>query len=367
MKRTFHPEVVVLGAGPVGIVAALEFSKHQRTTLIASQFPSGSETPTVEAVPAALLALLLEFGIHPRHLMVEELYRSRVVAWEQEGGVKISGPTEAHVERPALDLALFRALVESGRVIFKVGDPSCVKAAIAAARNKEIRLIDATGRRAVSARRKVHLIRPFAARTFLIARSSSPADGSLRIAALPGGFVYRLGGANHLLLGIAGRKETIVGDCAVLEERIYQCQAGWILDRTPLLSEWVPGRISAASVQWTIEDAATTIGDAALARDTLSSQGLATGISEALHAAASESTADQHLLNLRKIEQRSSHLRSVASLIGRCRFREERAWQDYEEFLQHHAEWSKNWKALKRRDVRLSQSPAAVSPQVSPG
>jgi hypothetical protein len=31
-------------------------------------------------------------------------------------------------------------------------------------------------------------------------------------------------------------------------------------------------------------------------------------------------------------------------------------------------EWSKNWNALKRRDVRFSQSPAAVSlSQVSPG
>jgi len=31
-------------------------------------------------------------------------------------------------------------------------------------------------------------------------------------------------------------------------------------------------------------------------------------------------------------------------------------------------EWSKNWNALKRRDVQLSQSPAAVSlSQVSPG
>jgi len=31
-------------------------------------------------------------------------------------------------------------------------------------------------------------------------------------------------------------------------------------------------------------------------------------------------------------------------------------------------EWSKNWNALKRRDVRLSQSAAAVSlSQVSPG
>jgi hypothetical protein len=32
------------------------------------------------------------------------------------------------------------------------------------------------------------------------------------------------------------------------------------------------------------------------------------------------------------------------------------------------SEWSRNWNALKRRDVRLSQSPAAVSlSQVSPG
>jgi hypothetical protein len=37
-------------------------------------------------------------------------------------------------------------------------------------------------------------------------------------------------------------------------------------------------------------------------------------------------------------------------------------------FFWFYLEWSKNWNALKRRDVRLSQSPAAVSLlQVSPG
>ena len=79
---THDCQVAVLGSGPAGMVAALELSKRQRTALVTCRLPSADEAPRVEAVPAALLALLVEYGIHPRKVGVERLYETRLVAWE---------------------------------------------------------------------------------------------------------------------------------------------------------------------------------------------------------------------------------------------------------------------------------------------
>jgi flavin-dependent dehydrogenase len=93
------------------------------------------------------------------------------------------------------------------------------------------------------------------------------------------------------------------------------------------------GKISSASVQWTRGKVGLRIGDAALAKDTLSSQGLASGISEALYAAALRKEEEQTLFSLRQIEQRQAHLNSLAHLIARCRFRQQEAWQQYAGFI----------------------------------
>jgi hypothetical protein len=319
------------------MVAALACSQHHRTTLVGRWFPSGDELPTVEAVPASLLALLVEFGIHPRRIGVDQLHRSRVMAWESEFPLERRGIAEAHVERPALDVALLREVVACGRVRIARGDHASIEAAVLAARNGEVRLIDATGRRAMTAKKKIHPERPWASRTFLTPRRSGPADASLRIAALSDGFVYRLGASNHLLMGIVGGKETIVGTPSALERRIHDGAAGWILEGLPPIAAMAPGRTSVASVQWTLDEAAATIGDASLARDALSSQGLAAGISEGLYVAAAESPQDEALLSLRKREQRLAHLRAMTDVIARCRFRHNEAWRDYGRFFAAHA------------------------------
>lgn len=320
------------------MVAALQCSQHHRTTLIAPRFPSGDELATVEAVPASLLALLVELGIHPRRIGVEQLHRSRAIAWEGEARLESHGIAEAHIERPALDVALLREVVACGRVTIVRGDRTSIAAAMLAARHREVRLIDATGRRAITAKKKIRPDRPWASRTFLTPRRSGPADGGLRTAALPEGFVYRLGAAKHLLMGIVGGKQTIVGTHSMLERRIHECGAGWILEGVPPIATWAPGRTSVASVQWTLDEAATTIGDAALARDALSSQGLATGISDALYVAAAEGPQDDALLALRKREQRLAHLRAMKDVIARCRFRHNQAWRDYGRFFDEHAD-----------------------------
>jgi len=71
-----------------------------------------------------------------------------------------------------------------------------------------------------------------------------------------------------------------------LERQLQEVGAGWILIGLPALASLIPGKVSAASVQWATDGAGWRIGDALWARDTLSSQGLAAGISEALYCAA---------------------------------------------------------------------------------
>ena len=316
------------------MVAALEFSKYHPTTLISRQLPSANDAPRVEAVPASLLALLVEFGIHPRRIGVERLHESRLVAWEQEAVFESLAPVAAHVERPALDLALLGVVVTSRRVNLRVSQQAnCFSAAIAAARNQEVRLIDATGRRAVSAGKRIHPAKPWAARTLMTSRRSCTADSKLRIAALPGGFVYRLGAANHIVLGIVGRRKPVVGDHSTIEQHLHEYGAEWILEGLPPIADMTPGRISPASVQWTSGTVGIRVGDAALARDTLSSQGLAAGISEALYAAAIKGHDDEALLSVRQVEQKVSHLRSLGRVIARCRFREQESWRQYAEFV----------------------------------
>jgi len=334
VKRPCQAEVVVLGAGPVGLVAALELSKDHPTTLIARRLPSSEDAPRVEAVPASLLALLVEFGIHPQQIGVEGLHESRWIAWEQEAVVETRAPVAAHVERPNLDLALLSRAIACGRVNLVLSHHhDDLKAVLEAAGRNHVRLIDATGRRSLTARNRMQPAKPWAARTFVALRHSCNAGPELRIAALPGGFVYRLGSSKHIVLGMVGRNKTIVGSPLDLEQQLLECGAGWILEGLPAMTELTAGTCSTASVQWTQGEVGWRVGDAALARDTMSSQGLAAGISDALHCAAALRGDDATPLTQRQDEQRGAHLRALEQLIARCRFREEGAWSEYAEFV----------------------------------
>ena len=336
MKPSRKSEVIVLGSGPVGIVAALELSKRYRTTLVTRQLPTTNAVPTVEAVPAALVSLFVELGIHPRQIGVESLQESRLMAWEQESYIERPGPAAAHVERPALDVALLNLAVASRRVGIELSsDPQVFRVAIEAARSRRLRLIDATGRAAVSAKKKVRPAKPWAARTFLALRQTCSADRALRIAALRGGFAYRLGASHYIVLGIVGRRQTIGGTPSGLQQHLRESGAQWVLEGLPPIADMIPGRIAPASVQWTIKGVGMTIGDAALARDILASQGLSVGISEALYAAASQGDDDDALLSLRQTEQRTAHIGTLSRLIANCRFQQEKAWQEYAAFVQH--------------------------------
>ena len=100
MLQTRDFQTVVIGSGPAGIVAALELSKHSRTALITNHLPNGDECPRIESVPASLLALLIEYGIHPRRIGVDRLHETRLIAWETVSFAENNSAIAAHIERP---------------------------------------------------------------------------------------------------------------------------------------------------------------------------------------------------------------------------------------------------------------------------
>src|SRR5206468_3131260 len=111
------------------------------------------------------------------------------------------------------------------------------------------------------------------------------------------------------------------------------CGARWLLEGVSSLSRRVVEKIAPASVQWTLGGSGLRVGDASLARDTLSSQGLACGISEALAAANINGPEDEHRFHAKQLQQRLAHFRTVFQFISACRFKESDVWKRYGAFI----------------------------------
>jgi hypothetical protein len=317
-------DAVILGAGPVGLAAALFAARRGRTLVVSCRRKLAADPPRVDAVPAGFLALLLELGVHPAEIGVQDLHDTRLVAWNGADPEIVRGPATAHLERPALEQALIRIVARTPRIEVLVLPAS--------ARLPPTRLaIDATGRAAVSAHSRIAPSQPWIARTFLLPGSVSPAARALRIAALPDGYVYRLGSGNLTVVGLVGVKAAVQGPRDCVERKLRRTGAGWLLAGLPPLRSAAAGRGGAASVQWS--EGGTTmlrVGDAELARDPLASQGLAASISDALHLL--ENTASESIPERRQ-DQRDRHLSALARMIARCRFHQSDAWKHYAGFV----------------------------------
>ena len=311
---------VVLGAGPVGCMAALAAARTGPVILYAARNTQGQSR--VDSVPAPLLALLLEFGVHPAEIGVTELQDTRIASWENRDPVVLRTRAMAHVMRPELDLALRREVLRSPAVtIVHTLDPHASRTAA--------RVIDASGRTAVSAVRRVRPTEPFVARTITAMGQFSRAARAFQLAAMPDGYVYRLGTPALLTFGIVAPKRF---HSAAVARKLRQLGLGWILTGLPSPETMAAGRSGIASVQWSEgPHHPIRVGDAALARDSLSSQGMANGLSDALH--ASENETD---LWRRHNEERQAHLTSLIREIEGCWCGSSSNWMAYKTFLRGH-------------------------------
>lgn len=336
----------VLGAGPVGLIAALQSAKTERTLLITcpqAKAPQAATPPRIESVPAALVNLLLDFSMDPRRIGVDRLHDTRHAAWESADPSTTRGRSVAHLDHFQLTAELLAVARRHPMLIIEsesqtpVGRNGLWHGTSWRART----LLDATGRAMIMSSCRVHPPKPWVARPFWRIASSTQAgrlaaDRAFRIAALPFGYAYRLGSNSTDMVWVVGRGEELSHSPASLERTLRSSGAGWLLEGFAPLTAASTGRSHPASVQWSEDPLCSTIGDAALSRDILSSQGLATGISEALYAAAARNNDDDARWAHRHRAERAAHLKSLQQVFAACRYRDRPEWRAYAEFVTVH-------------------------------
>jgi flavin-dependent dehydrogenase len=282
----------------------------------------------MEAIPAQLIALLVELGVYPRSLGVERLFEQRLTQWRSREVVASVAPASAHVSRPALDMSLFELALRAG-VRFREG----VKLVdVLSASDVDATILDATGRAAATASHVVRAEVPLVARTFVQAASAVDGFAGFSLAAGPDGYAYRLSNARRVALGVVGHGALLRGDIPTVVAKVRSF-APWIVEGLdPDTTE--PGAAGAASLQWCAgnRSRALPLGDAYLARDALASQGLAIGIAHAIRSVS-------ELVNGGSIDpaaeplQLEHHRRRVEALIAESPFAEAPEWHNYRRFL----------------------------------
>lgn len=331
-RRDF--DVVVLGGGPAGLVAALLASRGARTALVINRLPRLDDPPRIDTVPPRTLAFLVELGVEPSRLGVDCLHSGRWASWESEAAAWHQSVETAHVERPRLEVTLLDAVRASGdiTIIMDRVKPQWRQGFVGAGWRGR-KLIDATGRAAVTSNASVRPPLPWASRFFWTTRQATSATPEFRIAALPDGYAYRLGSALTIGIGFVGRGALLKVDADTLDQMLRAGKAAWLAEDMPPLSAMLPGASGASSLQWSKPGRATLVGDAAIARDALSSQGLAGAMSDAHHAVVATQTGEDAVLHRRHAANLRSHLDYLRELLARCRFRERPLWQAYLQFL----------------------------------
>lgn len=325
--------LVVLGSGPVGLLAAL---RGRQLGMDVEVYTNGlalsQDPPRVERVPAQLVALLAEFGISPKRVGVDALFRQQTMQWGSRAVGVSSGPDAAHIERPALEIVLLESALRAGAKI-QVLQGKLVQDLRRRHRDGECLLLDATGRSAITAIKRILPRRPLVARLFHLPVRPSLRGSGLMIAAGPEGYAYRLANATTLTLGVVGRKHFVQGDGRQIIAKIAEF-AAWLVRDIP--SQHIQsGGSGAASAQWSVGDdlGSVLVGDAFFARDALASQGLAMGLSNVLKTLAQPIQRVRAQPRADETRQISVHCRRIGQQIMGSAFVSARPWVEYSEFL----------------------------------
>jgi hypothetical protein len=320
------PSHTIVGSGTTALAAAL-FAAHRGPVDLYSRIrPGGSRS--VESLPAAALTLLVELGITPDELDVATLSTRRLVAWEDSEPHALDGPACAHIDTAALHHALMRRAARNPAVTFKTElDRSALRPG----------WVDATGRRAMSARRH---IRPPRTWTAALVTVPSTDPGQLALAAAHDGYAYRLGSAHWTSIGWVGPDRPPLSG-AELRARIENRGGAWLLDGVDVPDGVVTYRRASSAAVPEPSGAAVAVGDAALARDALASQGVSIGLSDAC-LIADPATTPQDMAH-RRDDAVSRHFRHLAEMTATCRYADAPTWSEYFAWIgRASTEWSTN-------------------------
>jgi flavin-dependent dehydrogenase len=351
-------DIAVLGGGPAGLVAALAAARSARTILVLNRDLEAYAPFRIDAVPAHTLALLVELGIGPRTIGAERLHERHGACWRTASPQWSGGAKTAHIERPDLEAALFDAVRADGRVqIIVDGARPKFNGVFRGTGWRSRHLIDATGRAAVTAQARVRSRPAWASRFFWTSRQATPATPEFRIAALPCGYAYRLGSTDRIGIGLVGRGELLNSDAAGFANLLRDEALNWLCEDMPPLDTMSRGASGVTSAQWAVPGRATLIGDAAIARDPLSSQGLAASLSDALYAVAAIVTGDADSLRARQAENLRAHLLYLHAALIQCRYLDNAHWSAYERFIAANITGGMDRPASALRNGRLEMMP----------
>ncbi len=290
-------DFVVIGAGPAALACALWRARHGRVFVVRPEKASSqTDAAWIEAVPTRTIAELVALGIHPHDLGVREFVHTRAIAWRSPEPEIMDTYPAAHLERPALEHALLALAERHRRIDFVPHDALASWSQAGPTRaGSGTYIIDASGRRALTATRVHRPRRPWIARTFAVECDPRRGVAPLMVAALPNGYLYRAAGARSTTVGVVGRGSMLAGSGRDVCLRLLDSTARWaVVDLAARAWRSIGSR--PASLQWAEFDNTVAIGDAAFARDALSSQGLACSLADARYAAHVANDHDRQAL-----------------------------------------------------------------------
>src|SRR5882757_5649702 len=135
---------LILGSGPVALVAGLAAARCGPTILSVLDWPPSAHRPRIDVIPAPFLTLLLELGVDPGQLQIAELHDARLTAWDWELPRLYRTPACAHIERATLEHALAHAVARNSHIQISIASRHIPWPTAD-------RVFDATGRKAITA------------------------------------------------------------------------------------------------------------------------------------------------------------------------------------------------------------------------
>ena len=317
-------ETVILGGGPVGLTTALIAARQGSVLVVLPRQAHGRTPLRIDCVPVSLLALFIELGMHPADLGVTAVHHHRLVAWDSMAPHVVSSAGTVHIMRPILE----RRLLEQVRAHRAI-------TIVSGARVEELpaagRFLDATGRRAVTAEHRYLPANPAVLRASIVHGAFSRTQQAFRLASLPTGYAYRLGTRDMLMLGLVQGRQQWRASAGPLAEKLGAAGVEWLVAGMPRAAhESSSGGV--ASVQWSSGSGrAIRIGDAAVARDALASQGIANGISAGLSLFEGLDAGKSYCRRTRT--EILSHLTTLQQLIRSCAHSAHPFWENYGDFI----------------------------------